>query len=901
MNTRRFLPGALALGLLFPAASIPASQSPRPADVPPKTPQAWTLDEAVQALRFDPDDVYLQYVVLQLARNEGRLDEVAGMFDRWRRGQNRGPDREVELFGLFSGALAVQESLQLEAMRPSPTPPPEENAEQASKETVDVSTLSGPTVKSHPWGEMLARQRLAGHEPEVSPLARCVPADQYLVLFRSPSKLLEAIDAFDPWGDHLITQSTRTARTQLATARLRTQLAVHTDPLTRPFYDLVVSEVAITGSDPFFREGTDMTLLFHLKQPEVFRARMDGFLDAAEESHDDAVRTTGKIGGVEYVHVGTPDRAIHVFSAYPRPDVHVRSNSKVALERVLGAIAGDKQIERLGDSTEYRYMRTLFVRGDEREDVFVYLSDPFIRRLVGPELKLTERRRLLAYNQLRMIGHAAMLHRTQYGEKPESLEELVRHGCAPGMFGEGRLRGPSGGTYRLSDDGTAGVSSIYGHARCLVPCCEVPVTKVTEEEAEQYRQFNERYSRYWRRYFDPIAVRLRITPQAYRAETVILPLIDNTIYTGLARALGGEPEPLDALPVPKRNVFSVALRLNKKLALDNRHLLGGIIAEAGRELGLKGEGAIDQAAVVEFLDKGIGNQISLHVYDTSPAVDLNFSELMGQMLGGVGGRGIDDDVLGIGFLVASLAAPVYVAVPVEDAEVVDRFLDKLDSVLAAVARQPAGRGWFEVEHDFYRLPIEGCEQPARCYNLRFGPVKWRMFFARIGDGLYVASKRFILEDLAAIADQKREDTGPVAHAMFRIRPENWDRLLPTFRLSWAECAREASLDNLRPLSNVARALRAEGNGDLSMKQVYDEAEVLYGARFFCPSGGRYELGDDGREVTSTAHGTAANPRQAAAPPPGSTMDRLMRQFGGMTAELTFLEDGLHAVLTVKRK
>jgi len=67
------------------------------------------------------------------------------------------------------------------------------------------------------------------------------------------------------------------------------------------------------------------------------------------------------------------------------------------------------------------------------------------------------------------------------------------------------------------------------------------------------------------------------------------------------------------------------------------------------------------------------------------------------------------------------------------------------------------------------------------------------------------------------------------------------------------------------------------------------------------SGGRYELADDAREVTSTAHGTAANPRQAAAPPKGSTMDRLMRRFGGMTAELTFLEDGLHAVLTVERE
>ena len=137
--------------------------------------------------------------------------------------------------------------------------------------------------------------------------------------------------------------------------------------------------------------------------------------------------------------------------------------------------------------------------------------------------------------------------------------------------------------------------------------------------------------------------------------------------------------------------------------------------------------------------------------------------------------------------------------------------------------------------------------------------------------------------------------------MVRVRPENWDRVLPLFRLSWAECAREASLDNLRPLSNVARALRAEGAEGLSMNEVHQEAEKLYGVRFFCPSGGSYELAEDGRRVVSAAHGTAAEPRQAPAPPPGSTMDRLMQQFGGLTASLVFLEDGLHAVLTVERE
>jgi len=56
----------------------------------------------------------------------------------------------------------------------------------------------------------------------------------------------------------------------------------------------------------------------------------------------------------------------------------------------------------------------------------IYLSDPFIRCMVGPQLKLTERRRVLVYNHLRMIGHAAMLFRTEHGRAPKSLEELAK-------------------------------------------------------------------------------------------------------------------------------------------------------------------------------------------------------------------------------------------------------------------------------------------------------------------------------------------------------------------------------------------------------------------------------------------------------------------------------------------
>src|SRR5438132_84463 len=38
--------------------------------------QVWTVDDAMSQLRLYPKDVYLQYVVLQLARRENRLNEI---------------------------------------------------------------------------------------------------------------------------------------------------------------------------------------------------------------------------------------------------------------------------------------------------------------------------------------------------------------------------------------------------------------------------------------------------------------------------------------------------------------------------------------------------------------------------------------------------------------------------------------------------------------------------------------------------------------------------------------------------------------------------------------------------------------------------------------------------------
>src|SRR5262245_53488076 len=230
------------------------------------------LDEALAQLAVYPRDPYLQYVALQLARRENRVEavsqQVALIVDPDAQDPDPGAEaaarrERVDLFSLSSGALAVQESLQLDTLR---GPPPNAKADPAKderrRETVEVGKLTGPTVKSHPW-----EQLLAGRKPEVGPLARAVPEDFYFVEFHSPSKALELLDAGDLWAGHLFNQAAREARTRRVGDRILKQLVVETNRPLRPVYDAAVETVAVTSSDLFLAEGSDVTLLFRAKQP----------------------------------------------------------------------------------------------------------------------------------------------------------------------------------------------------------------------------------------------------------------------------------------------------------------------------------------------------------------------------------------------------------------------------------------------------------------------------------------------------------------------------------------------------------------------------------------------------------------------------------------------------------
>src|SRR6266536_2644266 len=87
-----------------------------------------------------------------------------------------------------------------------------------------------------------------------------------------------------------------------------------------------------------------------------------------------------------------------------RGDLLLVSTSRAELQ-AIAAVGGAS----LGRSAEFRYMLTqLPLKKDTR--ALIYFSDPFIRRMVGPAVKIGQLRRMRARAEMEMITAGALLY-----------------------------------------------------------------------------------------------------------------------------------------------------------------------------------------------------------------------------------------------------------------------------------------------------------------------------------------------------------------------------------------------------------------------------------------------------------------------------------------------------------
>ena len=431
----------------------------------------------------------------RLAELEGSASEDAGEARR---------DAESDLqatLGLVSGGRALGENLQLDRLLP-PT--------DGDGEEVALATLEGITVRAFDWGPLLGEE-----EPAFDPLAALVPADQHAIFFPSFDALARVIDEASSLGEPLLTVFEQGSEDAGTRERYERQLCLPLDAVARAFGPLAVRSVVFTGSDAYLRTGSDVAVLMEAVDADALVAFVRARQRAGATDESSVIEVVHE--GLSVFGVQTPGRVVSSYVATVNGFVCV-SNSITQLERVIRVAAGGAPA--LTSAPEYRFFRQRYPRGAEEESALVLVPDEAIRRWCGPRWRIAASRRTRA---------AAL-----FAELTAAHADELAAG-APGGPLPADARFPMG-DLALGDGGVR--SSVYGRLGFETPVAELELDKVSAREAELYRRWRDGYQANWSAFFDPIALRVSVAPDALAADLTVMPLIADSDYRELVSIVG---------------------------------------------------------------------------------------------------------------------------------------------------------------------------------------------------------------------------------------------------------------------------------------------------------------------------------------------------------------------------
>lgn len=552
-------------------------------------------------------------------------------------------DDAADYFDVFGGRAAIRESMQLELID-------EPRAGNDDRHTIPVSSLSRVNVNSHPFEKMLEDSDLP---IRTISLAQFSPPDHFFAYFRDVAALRNVFshgtEQFLRFESAITIKSIEYNIEQQYLDRLGLGSGI----LDRLEAIGGIGDIAIVTPDLFFIDGTDITTVATLTAPQL----TETVLQLLGLDNPGTEIATYTLPNGEPVYWAIQDNVLII-----------SSNS----DELAGALAARERDGRnsLGRTDEFLYMLQQ-MDIEEPTEMFVYLSDAFIRHLVSPEIKIAQLRRMQARAEMEMLASGALLYLLDGHKKVPGKQELIARGYAPGYF-EDR-------DYTISEDLIV-ESELFGSIATPKPLSANPVTFVSDRESDAYEKFVDNYSRYWRQFFDPIAIRLdRVDDQTRELNTFILPLPDSRLYEQVEDALTtADTGRRLSVPVLSPNP-SMTFSLNVSDDLRVR-----LSRELARTL-------VQYTSVDPNIFDSIGSGIHLAVQDSTPIVALGSGDVWGAL---------DKDMVRmqgfesfLPFLLSLMTQPTTVLVELADSDQVRDFLND------AVVRRLKGGG----EGEFHRL------------------------------------------------------------------------------------------------------------------------------------------------------------------------------------------------------
>jgi hypothetical protein len=425
--------------------------------------------------------------------------------------RNTGLEKSMDL---FSGGRAISENLQLNRELRLST--------DEQNRTIPVSSVTGITIDEIPWKDWMKDEK-----PKLDSIASILPHDQHAIIFSSYASMLEVMDEATLRATPLLRLSEDRAESARSKEKYSQQLCLPVDELSRILGPKLISSVAITGSDPFLRTGTSLTLIFEAKQKEGLLAALAMRRMQAKEKFPQAKPVSGKIPksvNHTYEGIASPDRTIRSFVSSFNEFVVV-TNSMEQLTRLARVF--DKKETNLASLEEYHFFRQRYpITPGNQEDAFLMITDATIRRWCGPEWRIGATRRT------RAAAVIAELQARHESGSPLNAKEFPELGKV--FLINGQVQ-----------------SSRFGNLSFLKSVNELNIKKITAAEKKAYEFFRDRYQSHWSKYFDPISAKLSINEGKIEGDLSILPLIGGTDYRQMIQTVGdvklksesGDPHP----------------------------------------------------------------------------------------------------------------------------------------------------------------------------------------------------------------------------------------------------------------------------------------------------------------------------------------------------------------------
>ena len=733
-----------------------------------------------------------------------------------RRRRDRG--RQTTVFNVLGGRAAIRETLQMQSIgQPA--------SSGQSSGMVPVDSLSGVEVKSHPFEEMLG-----GETGGQLALANCAPPDRLFAYFAKPAALLQLMDGGADFIFHGGSSFTGRSLEYGIVDRYLGRLGISEKWARGLLNSGAIQEMAVMAPDLFVVDGTDLTVVSRLKNPAIAAAAL-------------------KLLGLSDLSSVVARQARHGDNAFwtQRDDLLLISTRRRELQRVLELIK--RPAGSLGRSAEFRYMLSRQpVNSGTR--AYFYFSDPFIRRLVGPGVKIGQLRRLQARTELEAVAAGNLLRRADGHTGPTTVEALVKQGYAPEpvrasdavLRADGQVESPRHGTLQR-----------------LTTLLANHVLDVTEGEAKAYAAYVENYNRFWRRFFDPIGIRFdQPSEKEMDLSVFILPLVDNSLYQGIRSALiAGENE--HPLPLPEldpKPVATLSFNLNEKTWLRAVDALDDMLEQ------MLGIGP-------DILDN-LGPDVHIAIADADPIVNVGSGELTS--LAGITGRGLNNEMFMIPMVVSMLTRPCVLMIGLDDAEAVRGKLRRMrtgslrgrllmDGSSGSLYRLSGRDAWH------YVISIEGL------LSLRFG--------LEVKDRYLVISNLPLSHDPEVIAWNEAEHNA----AAMALNPAACIDQLPALFASASGRQRDAAMSGLGCLYAMLRSGCADVDAAVRLHR------DVFGFAPLHPGRGEWQW-DAGR-LSSTVFGYPGNEEQ----PEYRATDEafgIFRGLSGLRMSMQFEDDGLRS-------